>query len=244
MSSRKSTYFFIGTLSDYTAQYQVQNFFVNKDFVLEVFMSGIAVWGSSNASFDFIRAKVIKMLDTIIASYIFKTNKVISYRLERWVETRGVISRSNMIGWMRPVNTPAIFKSTRSTINTPWKKAAKLYPLLTKSNPNYEISLRDYNTALAYIGDDSFFFAYRALEDICRAVTGYDDVGIPAWTKLHKILDTSKSQIDPLMQVSTEIRHGKKNSKLIRAARKDREKFIKISHTILEKAFKREFPSF
>ncbi len=244
MKSKKSTYFFIGRLSDYTAQYQVQNFFVNSNFVLEVFMSGISIWGSSKGTFEELRKKIIQMLDIIIAAYIFKTNKIISYRLEHWVETREKVSRKNMIGWIRPPNTPAVLRSTRSSINTPWKKAAKLYAKLLVSNPNYAIALQDYSLAVSHIGDDAFFFAYRAIEDICRAVTGLDNTKSRSWNTMHTKLSTSEPQIKPLKNVADDVRHGKRKSLVIKRARKQKGKIIKISHTIIEKAFKKEFPDF
>lgn len=241
---RNSTYFFIGKISESNCKYQVQNMSITKDYVFELYLDGISVWGSTKKPFIDVRAEITKILDTIISSVVFKTSKPISYSLQNWVEVKEQIALKNIIGWFMTRGHIVDVKPTRSPINTSWKQAVKYYQILSKSNSNYSIALQDYYKAIIDTSDDALFFAYRAIEDICRAVSELDNTEDKAWDKMHIILKTKESDIEPLKKVADEIRHGKKNTKIIQSARKRKNKLIQISHSIIEKAFKIKFPTF
>ncbi|HMS22689.1 MAG TPA: hypothetical protein PKA38_02885 [Candidatus Levybacteria bacterium] len=237
MKNEASTYFFIGRISDFSAEYQVQNKFIDGNYVFELFMSGISIWGKSDKPFEEVRSEIIQMLDTIFGLFTLSTNKPLIYTLEHWVETKENVATKNIIGWFKPTNNPVRVRSMRSPINTAWKNSVKYCRKVLSSNPNYSLALQDYHKSIIDTGDEAFFYAYRAVEDICRAVSGMDDTKESAWDKMHKDLGTTKEQLDSLLKVAEEIRHGKKNTQKIKDARTKRAELLGASKQIVEIAF-------
>lgn len=243
--SKKSTYYFIGTLSDQSSRYFVSNLRLADGFFLEVVMDGISIWGSTYKDFKQVRAQVENTLDVIVSGLAFRTGTPISYTLKNWIEAKETIAKKNMIGW---ILTPFAFKEhypARSPKNTHWKKSAALYDNLCKGkgNNNHILALKDYRSAIAEKSENAFLFAYRSIEDICRAVTGCDDVD-GHWEYMHSALRTSKKLIDPLTKVATKVRHGDVDNSIVRRAKKRREKLISIARQVIEKELKRTFPKF
>lgn len=243
-AKQRSTYFFIGKLSDNLAKYQVQQIPLKNNFYFEVYLSGISIWGNTKEPFDKLFPKIKEMFKTIIAAFVFKTNKPLFYSLENWLETKEVIAEKNIIGWLFPPFSPIEPYPQRSRKNTAWKKAVWLFNNLHNKNGNYLLALKDYYSALTDTSDDAFLFAYRSIEDICRAVNGCDETEKSEWIKLHKRLRTSKSVINPLTKVAEKVRHGNKNHKIVIQARKNRNKLIDIAYYIIEKELKITFPKF
>lgn len=243
--SKKSTYYFIGALSDQSARYFVSNLRLADGFFLEVVMDGISMWGSTYKDFKQVRIQVENALDVIVSGFAFRTGTPISYTLKNWIEAKEIIARKNMIGW---ILTPLAFREhypDRSPKNTHWKKSALLYDQLFqgKGNNNHILALKDYRYAMIERNENAFLFAYRSIEDICRAVTGYDDVD-QHWGDMHSTLGTSKKLIDPLTEVAKRVRHGDTINNVVVRAKKRREKLIAIAQKVIEKELKRTFPGF
>jgi len=242
--AKKSTYFFIGNLSDQSAKYFVNEYPLIGGFFLEVHLNGIALWVSTKKDFDNIFRKTKEIFDIIIPAFVFKTNKTLTYRLEHWVEAKETISRKNIVGWILNPFVSREHYPRQSKKNSPWKKAAWFYNNLRKGNNNHTLALKDYHSALLDVGPDSFLFAYRAVEDICRAVTGCDEIGKNDWGKMRKTLRITKTFIDPLTNVSKLVRHGSVTKINVKRAIKNRGRYLNITHSIIEKEFKRKFPQF
>jgi len=181
----------------------------------------------------------------IVSGFAFRTGTPISYTLKNWIEAKETIARKNMIGW---ILTPLALKEhypARSPKNTPWKKSAILYNQLYKGkgNNNHILALKDYRSAITEKSENAFLFAYRSIEDICRAITGYDDVD-KHWGDMHSVLGTSKKLIDPLTKVAKRVRHGDISNTVVRRAKKKKGKLISIAYKVVEKEMKRTFPKF
>lgn len=243
-STKKSTYFFIGSLSDYSAKYNVQEFPLANGFVLEVLYDGISIWGDTDENFGDILPKIKETFNIIVAAFVFKTKKPLRYTLKNWIETKEVIARKNMIGWFLNPFASRKHYPKKSKYNTAWKKAGWLYNNLSRGNNNHSLALKDYHSAITDTSDDALLFAYRSIEDICRSVTGCDEIKRQAWQKMHRILGTSNTLIKPLNEIAKKIRHGDKNHKIVIQARPKRDELINIAHTVIEKEMRRTFPRF
>ncbi len=243
---KKTTYYFIGDLSDPFAKYFVSNLSLADGFFLEVMMDCISVWGSAYKDFPQIRLRVENTLDVITAGFSFRINEPVFYKFRNWVEARKVIAKENMIGLMLSAYKKQRHYSARSPKNNHWRKSAGLYNELYrgKGNNNHIIALKDYRSAMADRSENAFLFAYRSIEDICRAVTGHDNIEEKHWDYMHTILGTSKKVIDPLHRVAKRVRHGNMTHITVRRAKKRREKLISIAQVIIEKELRRTFPKF
>jgi len=242
--SPKSTYFFIGRLSDHTARYQVQQKPLINNFYFEVFLDGISIWGSSDKEFKKLLDEVREIFNIIISAFVFKTKKPLSYTLQNWVEVKEFVDTKNVIGWLFPPFSPLKPHPERSRVNTSWKKAAWFYNNLSKGNNNHALALKDYRSAVTDTSDDAFLFSYRSIEDICRAVTGCDEIEAPEWREMHRTLSTSKHMIDPLKEVADKVRHGNKDHIIVAQARSNRDGLVDIAHEVIKKEFERTFPKF
>jgi hypothetical protein len=245
LSQNKSTYYFIGKHSEYAAKYQVQQEPLGNGFHFEVYLDGIAIWGSSDKPILELIPEIRETFDTIVAAYVFKTQRQLSYRVENWVEATNVVAPQNTIGWVlsRVDSAPL---SRRSPSNTPWRRAALLYRLLAqgRGNINHRLALKDYYSAVMNRGDDAFVFAYRAVEDICRAVTGSPNIEGKDWQTMHRAIGTNKSMIDPLTRVSEHVRHGDILDSQVVQARSAKNQLINIAHQVISLELKRSFPKF
>ena len=228
--SSASTYFFIGKLSDRSSRYYVSNLEIGNNLVLEVVLDNISIWGQTNREFGVFYKEVAEITNIIVSAFVFKIRKPISFIFESWVEAKDVIAKKNMIGFILNSHGKRKVYPERSKNNTGWKKAVYLYKNIKKLNNNHILALKDYRAALMDTGDDAFFFAYRAIEDICRAVSGCSDVNVKAWESMHKKLGTSKSLVVSLVDVATKIRHGDKNDPLVKTAENNKKALIEISH--------------
>ena len=172
--SKKSTYYFVGSLSDQSARYFVSNLQLADGFFLEIVMDGFSIWGSTYKDFEKARTQIENTLDVIVSGFAFRTKTPISYMIKNYIEAKETIAKKNMIGW---ILSPLALKkhySVRSPKNTPWKKSAILYGQFYKGkgNNNHMLALKDYRPAITDKSEDAFLFAYRSVEDICRAITG------------------------------------------------------------------------
>jgi hypothetical protein len=197
MANQASTYFFIGRLSDPQARFQVQDAPLGGGLRLDVFWDAISVWGTTTQPFDTFRPEVRSALDLMVAAYVFKTDRPIDYRLENWAEAKGVEGKEGVVGRFLVPNQPLpALPPTRSRLNTPWKLAAKLNRarLAGSVTQNHVFALRDYQQALLEPSDNAFIYAWRAVEDTCRAVSGQPDVSAATWTAMHNALQTKGPQ--------------------------------------------------
>ncbi|MBI2327392.1 hypothetical protein HYU92_03640 [Candidatus Curtissbacteria bacterium] len=243
-SGKGSSYFFVGKLSDNSVNYQVQEAKLTNNFTLEVFLDGIAVWGYTKKGFDDLKDEIKEILNLLIAAVSFQTKKPLSYFLNNWVEAKEVKATKNIIGWMMPLFKQINPKTRKSPINTPWKKAVWFYNNLSKGNNNHSLALKDFHSAISDASDDAFLFAYRAVEDICRAINGCDEIEDKHWQKMHHDLGTTKKMLDPLTRVATKVRHGNKNHKSVIQARSNRYNLLQISHNVITQELKRTFKKF
>jgi len=249
VANQPSTYFFIGRLSDPGSRFQVQDARLGGGLRLAVFWDAIVVSGPTVDPFDSFRSRVQRALDLTVAAYVFKTKNPIDYRLENWVEalkvsTDGVVGR-----FLRPTQPPPPIASTRSPINTPWKLAARLDQahVAAKITENHVLALRDYQLAMLDPSDNAFIYAYRAVEDICRAVSGQPDIDAQAWTAMNNALNTTQQLTDPLRLASIAIRHNVQSpgpQTNLAAARANRAQTIDIAHQVTAKEMTRTFPWF
>ena len=244
--SKKSTYYFIGVLSDQSARYFVSNLRLADGFFLEVVMDGISIWGSTHKDFKRVRAQVENTLDVIVSGFAFRTRIPISYTLKNWIEAKEIIAKKNMIGW---ILTPLALKEhypARSPKNTHWKKSAALYNDLYKGkgNNNHILALKDYRSAIIDKSEDAFLLAYRSVEDICRAITGCEKAENKDWQQMHRVIGTSESLIKPLNEVAKRVRHGNKSHRVVIKAKANRDKIIDIARTVIEKELKITFLNF
>jgi hypothetical protein len=81
------------------------------------------------------------------------------------------------------------------------------------SHGPYRLAVRDVHSALSDSEDDAFVYAYRALEDLARAVSGQEEQLTGAdWTALHERTgqnpSAAREEIEPLRVARNAVGHG------------------------------------
>lgn len=244
-AKKPSTYYFIGTLSDPFAKFNVQEYPLGDGHYLEVYFDGIAVWGTyAPDRFEDLRQNIGDALDTITAAFAFQTRKPIQCTLLNWVEAKGVDATQSVVGWILKRPGRGRHYAERDSRNTPWKRSGSLYRNRAKVSSNHLLALKDWHLALADHGDNAFLFAYRALEDICRAATGCATTDSSSWKRMHALLGTSADQVKPLTDISKVVRHGHPVPKERIIQRGGRDNILEIARSVMEQEFRRTLPEF
>lgn len=245
MAHKTATYYFIGKLSpeETCIWFNPREIHLGGGWVLDIFKSGIALWNPKvERTAPEIRVFVKDTLDTVVTAFNFLTKSKLKYGVTNLIEARDVVSTNNLIWWYLPefYVRPA---SPKNKWNRAWRKVGKFYKKIANSF-YHKIALRDFQNCIDSVGDDSFFYAYRIIEDIRRATTPHFPVGrsdSDYWAEMHRILGTSESVIGPLTDVSTQVRHGDLNHAIVIQARAQKEQIINIALDVMKKAFRLKF---
>jgi len=246
MKKLKSTYYFIGRLTptELCMKFNPREIHLSNGWVIDIFMDGISIWKPGVAeNFDNVRPLIEETIDILVTTFVLITGIQIKHGIHQWVEAKGVKAYSNLIGWFMPRGWKLVTPNSKNRLNSAWRKAGKNC-LEIRSSINHRLALMDYKNCISTYGDDVFFYAYRIIEDIRRAVTehlpdGLDDKKY--WSEMHKILETSEKMIRPLTEVATRIRHGDVNNAIVTKARNNKKHIIEIAFNVMKREFKRKF---
>ena len=246
MAHKTATYYFIGKLSpeESCIWFNPREIQLGGGWVLDIFKSGIALWNPKvDRDAPQIREFVKDTLDTVVTTFNFLTKLKLKHTVTNLIEARDVVSTNNLIWWYLPefyVKRPA---SSKNKWNRTWRKVGKFYRRIGNSF-YHKIALRDFQNCIDSVGDDSFFYAFRIVEDIRRATTSHLPPGKETadyWAEMHKILGTREATIRPLTEVSTKVRHGDFNDPIVLRARAKKDEIINIALDVMKRAFKLKF---
>lgn len=246
MGENVSTFYFIGKLHPWEAcvNFNPGEVHLGNGWVFELITDGTAIWiPGTDRKFNELRSEVQEAFEIIITTFVLITNKKLSFTLQNWVEAVDIVSKKNWIGFILPPGSSASKANPKSRVNVVWRRVGKAY-IKIKNSFYHKLALRDFRNCIESRGDDSFFYAFRIVEDVRHAVTSHLPEGKTRdfyWQEMHKILGTSKQAIEPLTEVAEKVRHGDLNNKVVIEARKNREAILNIAYSILRDEFKRSF---
>lgn len=244
---KTDTYFYIGKLSpnEKCMEFNPGEIQIGKGWILDIFMSGISLWNPElNPSAYSVRNWIKETFDLIVSIFNFLEKSSLRVRIENLIEARGVESKSNLIWWFYSEEMVKETPKRETRINSVWKAiGAQLLQIM--NNHFHRMALKDYQNCIVDFGDDAFFFAYRALENIRRDSTKHmssDCEVVEYWNEMHRILGTTQKQIKPLTDAAAAVRHGDFQHPDLIIARKNRDTVLNIGHDIMLIAFKKNYP--
>ena len=238
-----STYYVVGKLSpeEDCRDFNTQEIKIGDGWIIDVFHAGISIWkAGENRSFGEIKTLMLDALETAVICFNLVTGLRLKVMAQSWLEARGVVSKSNMIGWFVPRMDERWTLDPKAEVNRIWRNIG---PFVFQINGSFQhkIALRDYRNCVENPGDDSFFYAHRMLEDVRRAATKkYDEE--KNWPAMHAILGTKEEELEPLTHVSEKVRHGAVHHPIVVEARKNRDALLKLGIDVLKKELNRTFP--
>ena len=229
MTNQISTYYFIGKFEPHEecSDFNPGELDIGNGWILDIFRDLACIWNSKVSSpFKDVSPFIHRAFALATALFIFRSKIMIDHRFSHWIEAKEVQASKNIIGaYVSRFSEPR----RNARINVHWKKTARIFPKII-DNQFVRLALKDYISAIKDTGDDAYFFAYRSVENICRFISGaQDEFKTAHWNKMHKELGTTKSYIDPLLSVATDIRHGNFDGSSLTNTRKSRQQILDIS---------------
>jgi hypothetical protein len=103
-----------------------------------------------------------------VAAYALVSGTALDWSLGGWVEATSAQFDSSVVGF---TVDPRERLPTENERSDDIRKAATL-AVAAEATPSWRLAIRDIYAALQERGDDAFVFAYRAIEDVARAVSG------------------------------------------------------------------------
>lgn len=246
MADNKSTYFVIGRTqpTEHCTDFNPGELQLGDGWILDVYYDLICIWSADvTRPFEEEKRGIEDKVRLITDLFIFRARRLIRYELQSWVEARHIQSRANMIGGYVAGDLPTA-PNRKSRASASWRRAAQKATGFSH-NPQVRLAVRDYIAALRDPGDDAFLFAYRAIENSCRAVSGATgDLSASDWEAMHRLLGTSQAYILPLTNASKDIRHGHASGSAVKRARANREELLDKARHVLELATRKKVPGF
>ena len=242
---KTDTYFYIGKLlpEEMCVRFNPGEISLGDGWILDIYASGMHLWNSEIDPKSYNVRDFIKEAPGIIVScFNFITNSRLKYVINHLIEAREVKAKSNLIWGFYPDGYLKKPGSRKNKWSRAWKRVGKAYPKI-KNSFYHRVILQDYQNCINSSGDDSFFYAYRVIENVRRATTqhlkDFDDMEY--WDEMHAVLGTSKTQIEDLIQIAKKVRHGDFKDPILINARKNPQPVIKSALKIMELEFRRSF---
>jgi hypothetical protein len=153
---------------------------------MEIVGDGIAVWSRPGTRAFKQVGDATALFRLVTASYALLARDVFEVTTDGWIEATEAEFAGSVIGFrVDRARTPTDV-DPQSTESRGMRAAAEL-AVAVGERPPYRLALRDICAALRDPTDDAFFFAFRAAEDVARAVSGtVGNIGADEWAALHE----------------------------------------------------------
>ena len=143
------------------------------DIRLEIYHDRIGLWSRPGRHQIRGVAEAQELIALVAGAYALITRVSLDWALDGWVEATESDFKGTVMGVVPDTRG---FKSPMLGRGAPrcrdMRRAARVAAFVWR-RPGYRLALRDVYTAYYDRGDDGFVFAYRAIEDVARAVTGH-----------------------------------------------------------------------
>jgi hypothetical protein len=249
------TYYFTATLSptEYCKDFNPGELNLGDGYRFDIFFNGVTIWNPNiKAKFVKVSPFVKEAFDILISAFMFREYIIskrvfkLSLNMQRCIEAMNVRAESNLI-WTLDYPGQIYTPNTKARVNVTWRRVANFFSKFNAS-VHHRIMLKDFRDSITSAGDNAFFFAYRIIDDIRRAIN-LEKVGVDNekdWSQMHSALKTNKMFMEPLILVGTKVRHGDLNSSLVVNARNrnKKNKILNIAIDLLKREFIRKFPGF
>jgi hypothetical protein len=236
-----SAFWFRGRLLPSAAtRFNVQGISVAPGVEFVALHDGIAVWSKPGSSEMKTLEAARDFLDIVVSAHALISGIALDFSFEGWVEAKAALVEDTVIGFGVDPRGHDPYLAPRSRRSVDMRRAARL-AAAARGAPGWRLALRDVWSALSLRGDDAFVFAYRAVEDLARAVSGRaGELRASDWRTLHAHLstyeDAFRARIGPLQDARRAAAHGDESDPKLQAARQDRAARLAIGRRIVADA--------
>jgi hypothetical protein len=222
-----SAFWFYGRLhpSHAVPPFQAEEIEVDEGVRLEVVWDGIGVWSRPGVRAFKQMGEATELFRLVVAAYALLTRKVFDVSTDGWIEATAAQLTGSILGF-RVEQSKSVGDVDRDSKESAAIRAACLVAIATRAMPSYRLALRDIYSALREVGNDAFFFAYRAVEDAARVVSGGERVGPREWGEFHQRIgltpEQGEARLAPLTEARKALAHGDENASAIGVADRQR----------------------
>jgi hypothetical protein len=197
---------------------------------LEVVWDGIGVWSRPGTT-DFKQpGEATTLFRLVTASYALLALEALEVTMDGWIEATEAELAGSVIGFRvdRP-RSPADVNPD-SDESKAMRAAAELAVAIC-DKPAYRLAVRDIHGALRDPSDDAFFFGFRAVEDVARAVSGSTgELTAKEWATLHEQIgltpEDGKARLESLTRARRAAAHGATEDPELGEARRRRDALL------------------
>jgi hypothetical protein len=206
---------------------------VEEDVTLEIICEGISVWAKPGTKRYKQPGEATDLFRLVFSAYALLGRDAFDPELEGWIEATKAQLEGSMVGFIIP---RSIGPEEKESAETKRVQAAADLAIAVREFPSLRLAIRDIYAAVRDrdASDDAFFFAYRAVEDCARALSGADtDIGGKEWAALHERLgldpDEGKERLEPLTRARRAAAHGNESAEQLQDARLKKAQLIDLA---------------
>jgi len=226
-----SAFWFYGRLhpSHAVPPFQAEEIKVEQGVRLEIVWDGIGVWSRPGVKAFKQMGEATELFRLVVAAYALLTRDVFDISTDGWIEAKEAQLAGSVLGFRVEQSKSAGDIDRNSKESTAIRAACRL-AIAVRVVPSYRLALRDLYSALREAGNDAFFFAYRAVEDAARVVSGGERVGPEEWGEFHQRIgltpEDGKCRLTPLAEARNALAHGDEASTTIGVANRQRDALL------------------
>jgi hypothetical protein len=246
-----SAWWFFGTLGPtHATSFNVQEVPVTDTCRLEVFHNRIGLWSKPGPSAIRSTEAVRELFALVVGAYTLVSGVPLDWSLDGWVEAKNAVVDGSTMGAVidpRGRTTPPMLAP--KDLPCRQMKAAASLAAAARGQVGYRLALRDIHSSLLLDqfskSDDAFIFAYRALADVARAVSGRTgDIKPGDWDRLAGHLGiqptTLKRRKEALEKARHAAAHGHEGDPDLTNARARRSELINVARLLVARTMSLE----
>lgn len=212
--NESSAFWFYGRLhpGQRVPNFDVQEVVISEIVRLELIRDGIGVWSRPGARYFKQPGEATELFRLVVAAYALVSGEALDVTLDGWIEATEAKLDGAVLGFRVE---RSLYASEVDAPRSEQMRAAAELAIRVRQSPNLRLAIRDIYAALQdpTTSDDAFLFAFRAVEDCARALTGSDDEANRVdWASFHQELgrspDEGKERLDPLTRARNAVAHG------------------------------------
>lgn len=237
-----SAWWFYGRLRPAVAtRFNVQEIEVQPGVRLEVLHDMIGVWARPGPwTIDGVR-EAEELFALVVGAYALITRIALDWSLDGWIEAERAQLAGATMGVIVDPRGHEVELPPDEEPSVSMRRAA-LLAVAVRDWPGYRLALRDVHAAYHTRSDDSFVFAYRAVEDVARGMSlRIGDLTPKDWANLHRVLETTKERfvdgyVGDLKAARDAVGHGDE----VNVSGKERDRLIEIGRMVVAEALARD----
>lgn len=240
-----SAFWFYGRLhpSHGVPPFQAEEIEVEEGVRLEVIWDGIGVWSRPGVKVFKQMGEATELFRLVVAAYALLTREVFDVSADGWIEATEAKLAGSILGF-RVEQSKSAGDVNRDSKESTAIRAACRVAIAARAMPSYRLALRDIYSALREVGNDAFFFSYRAVEDAARVVSGGERVGSKEWGEFHQGVgltpEEGEARLAPLTAARKALAHGDEDGHAIGEASRQRDVLLDTARWFVIRAIEED----